>query len=168
MNSVGKFLTVDLDSTLADTRHRHHMIDRVNGTDWEAYSKACVDDDVIEPTRVIVETYYAFGVEVHYVTGRVEESRHETLQWLRKKALPVDGLWMDEQPNRFDSKSHALYKRDRVLEVIAHHPHLEHLLHVDDWPDVKVRLEEQGVPCLCVRAPHEIDAFMAEQGEGPR
>jgi hypothetical protein len=165
---VTSFITVDLDSTLADTTHRHHMIDRVNGTDWVAYSKACVDDKVIMATESLVWGFARLGVQIHYLTGRVEEARPETETWLKKNGLPNDGLWMDDQPDRHGSKSHSKYKRDRIIDVIVSLYPLEHLFHIDDWPDVKVALEEADIPCLCVRTPEEIEAFMLEKTEGPR
>jgi hypothetical protein len=162
------FITVDLDSTLFDTRHRAHLIDRVNGTDWVAYSMACVDDEPIVATVALIDAMSCLGVDVVYVTGRDEASRDVTLKSLTKHNLPVHGLFMDNESNGA-TYNHADYKLRRVQGVLSdpEWKFQKHFFHVDDWPDVKVKLEEAGIPCLCVRAPHEIDAFMQELKEGP-
>jgi len=151
-------VTMDLDSTTCDTGHRHHIIDRVNGTDWDAYSKACVDDRLIEATATLIRQLKAAGNEIHYVTGRTEAAREETVEWLYRHELPVDGLWMDDTP---DGDHFAVYGGHAQYKV-ARVKHVEEttggkvILHVDDWSEVKVALEEEGVPCICVRTPQEV------------
>lgn len=162
-------VTVDLDSTLADTTHRHHLIDRVNGTDWIKYAAACVDDAPILATVALIKLLAACGVKIVYVTGRDESSRGLTLEWFDKCDLPCDGLYMDDESGGATYR-HSVYKLKRVQEVISS-PEWEnekHWFHIDDWPDVKVALEDAGIPCLCVRTPEEIELFMTEQREGPK
>lgn len=158
--------TIDLDSTLCDTGHRHKLIDRVNGTDWDAYSKACVDDDLIEATAVLVRILHVTH-DIHYVTGRTIASEAETREFLKKHDLPVDGLWMDDTPggDHFAAYGgHAQYKTARVKHV-EEATGQKVVLHVDDWAEVKVALEEAGIPCMCVRTPQEVIALMEQSQE---
>jgi hypothetical protein len=164
------YVTVDLDSTLCDTRHRNRLVDQVNrlNTDWVAYAQACIDDEPIVSTVALLKLLAACDVKIVYVTGRDESARGLTTQWLDKYDLPNDGLFMDDFSNGA-TYNHSDYKLERVRDVLDDRKWSEqkHWFHIDDWPDVKVKLEDAGIPCICVRAPHEIDAFMQELKEGP-
>lgn len=158
-------VTVDLDSTLCDTGHRHRLIDRENGTDWNAYSLACSDDGLVIATATLIRLL-ATSHEIHYVSGRTVVAHYATWKWLCSHNLPVDGLWMDETPNGDHYATyggHAQYKLARIREV-EEATGLNVVLHVDDWAEVKVALEAAGIPCLCVRTPQEIAALVAEPG----
>ena len=158
-------VTFDLDSTLCDTRHRHHMIDRVNGTDWSAYSKACTKDRVIHASRALLQALQVAGHDIHFVTGRTESARPETEEWLSNVFPVYAGLWMDdtsEVDHVTAFGSHAAYKVHRIKQV-SKETGQKVLLHVDDWADVKVALEAAGIPCICVRTPSEIDALTSHR-----
>lgn len=158
--------TFDLDSTLCDTTHRQAMIDRVNGTDWDAYSLACAGDGLVEATAQLIHMLALAGYQIHYVTGRTVASLRETRQWLDKHQLPCDGIWMDEtvEGDHFAVYGgHAQYKVQRVRDVAAA-VGVPVSLHVDDWADVKVALEKDGVPTICVRTPSEISNLVSAGG----
>lgn len=158
-----RVVTFDLDSTLCDTEHRHWMIDRVNGTDWDAYSRACAGDGLVQATAALIHMLAAVGYQIHYVTGRTVASLKETRAWLDKHNLPCDGLWMDETDGADHIATyggHAQYKVARVRDVAAA-AGVPVSLHVDDWADVKAALEADGVPTICVRTPTEIRSFVS-------
>lgn len=162
-----KIATFDLDSTLADTGHRHALIDRVNGTDWDAYSKACINDAVILASKVLLEILNEAGYEVHFVTGRTIAAWDETVDWLVKNGFKFAGLWMDNTPDGDHFSvfgGHAEYKLARIREV-EEHTGAKVRLHVDDWAEVKQVLEKHGIPCLCVRTPQEITALTGQLQE---
>lgn len=162
-------MTCDLDSTLCDTTHRHAMIDRVNGTDWVAYSKACVNDTPILATATLVRLLDACDLGIVYLTGRAEEARDETLDWFTQENIPWDDLFMDSDPNAVNY-SHATYKLKRMQQILTESKwrEHEHVFHIDDYADVKFEFEAAGIPCLCVRTPEEIENYMREQREGPK
>lgn len=150
-------VTIDLDSTLADTTHRAGMIDRVvrENTDWLAYSMACANDSVIEATVRLVHLLAA-SFEIHCVTGRDGRSRGLTMTWLRQQGLPVDALWMDEDGATGGLRESQAAFKLRKLREIQERTGKQVLLHVDDWADIKVLLEANGFPCICVRTPSEV------------
>ena len=151
-------VTFDLDSTLCDTRHRHPMIDRVNGTDWSAYSKACVNDAIIPAAERLVHLLSKTH-DIHYVSGRTESARKETLDWLAAHGLPVHGLWLDDTPGEDHFAAyggHAQYKVARVKQV-EEGTGQKVLMHVDDWAEVAVALTAAGYPTICVRTPSEVE-----------
>lgn len=157
-----RIATFDLDSTLCDTEHRHHLIDRVNGTDWAAYSAACVDDELVHGVAALVHLAYQTMDEVHFVTGRMESSRAETVAWLMENLeLSEDvthNLHMDDTESGdhvTEFGSHAAYKVHRITEL-AKRLDAVVVFHVDDYPEVAAKLAEAGIPCVCVRPPFEV------------
>ncbi len=162
-----RVVTVDLDSTVSDTRHRHRLIDRVNGTDWDAYSLACVDDDPILGALAMVKLLATLGVEIHFVTGRTVAAEQATRTWLEKQGIIPDGLWMDETPDgdHFAAYGgHAEYKLARIQDVMRA-TGTEVIFHIDDWAEVAVLLEQNGIPCICVRTPQEMTALVEQVQE---
>lgn len=80
----------DLDGTLANNEHRHHLLPKTGQGDktahWTAFNQACVDDTVIQ------STYFLFmslsqNFATYIVTGRAEDSRSQTMEWLEKNGM---------------------------------------------------------------------------------
>jgi len=144
---------VDLDSTLADTRHRHHMVDPEDRerTDWVAYSLACAADAPIEGAcglvRMLAQTY-----RVVIVSSRDEKARSLTEAWLAEHDVPYDELVLggdgsapaDLGEFKVHHVQRLLERGDRVVLV------------VDDLPVLPVAMAKAGlgVPVLTVRPPY--------------
>jgi phosphoglycolate phosphatase-like HAD superfamily hydrolase len=73
----------DLDGTLADCSHRLHFI-QGERKDWRAFFAACVDDKPIEPAIRTLQALRNGGADIWIWTGRSDEVRYETEQWLEK------------------------------------------------------------------------------------
>jgi hypothetical protein len=159
-----RLVTIDLDSTLCNTGHRHHMIDRVNGTDWNAYSLACVDD---LPIMGMVRTAQLLAalpdVEVHALSGRNAVAAQQTLAWLQKHDVPITTVHLADHGNKdyHPGWTHADYKLARLQEV-ERETGMKVILHFDDYAEVAHKLEEAGYPCVCVRTPQDIEEIVAE------
>ena len=78
----------DIDSTLANTDHRHHFLSETP-KNWKAFFAAAVDDT---PIIITVDIYRAlYGVytnSIEFWTGRPERFRVETRKWLQKHVGP--------------------------------------------------------------------------------
>jgi hypothetical protein len=147
-----KVVTFDLDSTLASTYHRQHMI-KPKGTDWEAYSLASAADTPIEGTVVLLRMLGA-TYPVHIITGRSDAAFDMTRYWLIQHGIPVDGLWMrpagDRTPN-------GKYKIARILHL--RESGQEPVLHVEDYPEAGDEIRAAtGVPVLLVNPNYPKDA----------
>ena len=154
---AGALFTFDLDSTLADTRHRHHMIDPEGRTDWRAYSLACGDDKPIHSTLALARALQAAGHPVWIVSGRDAAALTHTRTWFRRSAgFTPDGYVLDS--GGLDYATHEEYKVKAVAlaEALAGRPHA---LHVDDWPPVARALNAAGRECLIVTPPKILDGF---------
>ena len=76
----------DLDGTLADGEHRVHHIQGMK-KDWRAYFAACSKDEPIMP---VIRTFKALrkaGADCWIWTGRSDEVRDDTMEWLDRYGL---------------------------------------------------------------------------------
>ena len=95
-----KTVVFDLDGTLANIEHRLHFIDKDKNIkpDWDTFNKACVADGVIEGSSVILKALYSDSLlqdlEVVILTGRSEEVRDQTVEWLCEHQIPFHELYM--------------------------------------------------------------------------
>lgn len=157
-----RIVTFDLDSTLCDTEHRFSLINRTGSTDWRAYALACTNDALVEGVARMVDVAKQAGLEVHYVTGRHEDARWQTVDWLTKHLH--EGLTVPERLHMDDSVggdhvkafgTHHAYKAHTILELVKRLD-AEIVFHVDDHPSVVAHLSKLGIPCICVRPPYEV------------
>lgn len=84
----------DLDGTLADLKHRRHFVDGTDGRkDWKSFHAACVDDKPIQP---VIDTFARLSYECDcwIVSGRSDEVREQTEQWLSDHGVWYDRLLM--------------------------------------------------------------------------
>lgn len=80
-------IAFDLDGTLADITHRLHFI-QSKPKDWKSFFAACVDDEPIEPiVRLCYQLMQDYSFEVEIWSGRSDEVRTQTDEWLRKNWL---------------------------------------------------------------------------------
>ena len=148
-------VVVDIDSTLADTFHRSHMIlqgDQREDTDWVAYAKACGGDT---PTGTVdllrlLDPYYTIVL----MTSRPGAARDETVEWLTRYRVPYDVLIMDYKhaPSTVD------FKVEQIRELIRSGWDVRLLLE-DNWKIGEAVKAELGVPSVIVRsyAPNKLE-----------
>lgn len=137
-------ITVDIDSTLADTTHRQHLIntEHRDETDWTAYAKACAHD---QPTDVVT-LVDLLGVDhdIVLVTSRPEAARPETVAWLDLHKIVYDDLVM--APDTTDPTG---FKVEAIRKINSEYPVA---LHLDDWWGVGQAVrDELGIPVVIVR-----------------
>jgi hypothetical protein len=146
---------VDLDSTLASTWHRRHLInwDDIETTDWEAYALACEDDPIFEGVRKLVYDLSCLYWMIA-VTGRYESAREPTKRWIRKHQVHFDELLMRPMGNRRENEE---FKIDAIEAWLAEHPDDELYLLVDDWPAVVEPAKERGWDVLLVNPNYPLE-----------
>jgi len=74
----------DIDSTLANTDHRHHFITERKPKDWDSFFAAAINDTPIIPAVVIYECLARDYHDIEFWTGRPERYRALTILWLEK------------------------------------------------------------------------------------
>lgn len=146
-------ICVDLDSTLCDTSHRHHLVaagEERENTDWVAYSLACGGDAPIEGACRLVRLL-APHYRIVLLSSRDEQARTLTEGWLAAQGVPFDELILggaDGAPRGLeDFKVHHVAALIEQGEQVA--------LVVDDLPGLPAAMESLGVPVLTVRPPYD-------------
>ena len=85
----------DLDGTLCDCAHRRHFVHPAEGVkkDWQGFFKGMVDDKVsvhVMKTLKLLQKEY----QIIYCSGRPDNFRKETQEWLKKHGAPEGPLYM--------------------------------------------------------------------------
>jgi len=142
----------DLDSTIANTKHRHHFIDKImagEGT-WEEYSLMC-EQDTIFPGVLRLAQVTSQMFQNFILTARMAVARPQTETWLRTVQFPYSLLKMCED----DHDDHVGWKRKAVAEWRANG--FEPILAVEDSPEVMDAFEADGIRCLAVNPRYHDD-----------
>ncbi|MBX3142634.1 MAG: hypothetical protein KF813_02670 [Trueperaceae bacterium] len=88
-----RIVLCDLDGTLANVDHRlHHIKDGNN--DWDAFFGTSSADTPIEPVIEMVRALAAAGHAIHILSGRREDARADTEEWLARHEVPYERLVM--------------------------------------------------------------------------
>jgi|SRR5882724_6421216 len=152
-------VVVDLDSTLADTRQRHHLSPTEDPTKtWVDYAGACIGDAPIEGSIALVRLLYPHYF-IYILTGRDGSSRLQTETWLDIHGVPYDSLRMREIG---DIEGNGHYKATEIEKM--RRAGFRDKLFIDDWPSVCETVENEGTPALCVN-PRYIDLSMKGYAE---
>lgn len=93
----------DLDGTLANIYHRLHYILGKN-KDYRIFYKECVNDTPIYKNIKLLQDLKENGIDVIILTGRSEEVKNETIEWLNKNGIKSIKVIMRKQNDyRLDS-----------------------------------------------------------------
>lgn len=133
----------DLDGTLADIRHRRHLVQQ-RPKRWREFFEACVDDVPNEP---VIAAYRAFRqsalpCELWIFSGRSDAVRPQTERWLAQHVGDYDHLRMRRDG---DYTADEVLKR-RWAEPIAHRV----LCVFDDRDKVVAMWRSLGIACFQV------------------
>ena len=144
----------DLDGTLALIEHRLHHI-KGPKKDWRAFFAACVDD---KPNLPVLETLNRLRrgrAEIWVWSGRSDEVRKQTIQWLQKHRVfhaywnPFRAPEMLRMRKAGDYRDDAVVKREWASEIEP--PEWARLTATFDDRDRVVKMwRDLGVPCFQV------------------
>ena len=144
---------VDMDSTLADTRHRQTG----RGTydpltfDWVAYAMLSGDDAPMRGTIMLVNALHARGVTIVILTARPEEARGITEGWLDRHGVAYDTLILPPLM-LVGIQEVAAWKLRAAQPWIERSPEFDVLL-IDDNEEIGNAFEEVGIPVVRVQPP---------------
>lgn len=148
-----KVVVFDLDGTLADIEHRLHHVQNGN-KNWDAFYKACPADGPKEPIIELARMCDDAGHTIVISSGRIENVRAETEEWLAKHKINYARLFM--RPNN-------CFTPDQILKKVWLDEGLfgpkENILFVVEDRDRMVQMwRQQGLTCL------QVDQWV-EEGE---
>ena len=101
----------DLDSTLCDLSHRLHFImkEKSKDKDWMAFYAGMSEDPINDWCFLIIDSLAKRGLDILYVTGRPEEYKNITIEWLRRNNCPINGIFMRKTR---DSREDCIVKKE--------------------------------------------------------
>jgi hypothetical protein len=142
----------DLDSTLYDTAHRHHVIDEIKAGSktWDDYSRMCSGDTVLPGSRALMQARSGQAIQV-VITGRAESARELTVANFRRDEVPADLLIM--RPDG-DETHNGEYKVACIRELVARG--IIPQLVFEDWaPAARLLAAELDVPVVGINPFYE-------------
>ena len=136
-----KCYVFDLDGTLADPTHRLWYVLKPD-KDWSGFFAACDEDAVIEP---VAQLCYDLGQRgtIVILSGRSDECRGATLDWLRYNEITYHKLYMRKAG---DHRPDYKCKKDLLAAMLK--DGYEPILFVDDRQQVVDMWRELGYTCL--------------------
>jgi len=131
----------DIDGTLADMEHRRKFVDGSEPEHWRSFNESMIVDTVKEPIAILIATMKATGYYIILSSGRGEDYRLHTEEWLADNGIEYDELRMRKRrDNRKDDIVKAEMFTDEELERV--------LFVVDDRQQVVDMWREKGLTCL--------------------
>lgn len=93
----------DLDGTLANIDHRVHILNSKEPDKWRIFYGLCDKDTPIRSMLDVLSDLESSGGDIWIFTGRSEEVRQKTEDWLQTWAAPIQCVMMrpegDHQPD---------------------------------------------------------------------
>jgi len=133
----------DIDGTLADIRHRRPFLNGKN-PDWKSFNSLMGND---EKNRPVVELYTTLWETKKYelilVSGRSEDQRQVTEQWLFWNEIPFSKLML--RPSK-DFRPDSEIKKEILDKLLMENKNI--LFVVDDRQSVVDMWRENGITCL--------------------
>lgn len=80
------FVVFDLDGTLADVEHRRHLVSGKK-PDWRSFYRSCVTDAPKPEVIGALNAHLAVGHRVEIWSGRSDEVKLETHDWLGAQGI---------------------------------------------------------------------------------
>ena len=131
----------DIDGTLAEVEHRRHHI-RNGKKDWISFLSAADKDPIIEPVAKTIR-YLAKSVPIICCTGRGEEYRALTENWLYDHNIPYTKLYMRSVG---DTRADHVVKLELLHQM--RNDGYEPFIAIDDRHSVCIALRQAGITVL--------------------
>jgi len=147
----------DLDSTISNSQHRHHLTppheQRHVDAAWYDFAMASGEDTVMEG---MAQTLRLLRFPLAIISGRSIEAYDITMKWLHEKAgLYPDFLWLKRPQDPVDNAEQKITKIEK-LRKMGYNP----ILMFEDWPRVAQAIQEAtGVPTVCVNPMYDDKAL---------
>jgi hypothetical protein len=143
----------DIDGTIANADHRLHLLPKMrddgsyvpSGQAWKEFHEAAVDDTPHLEIVHLANAVHASGVPVILCTGRGDETREQTIEWLSRHGVRWLRLFM--RPYK-DNRPDNIVKSEMLDAILA--DGWKPLFVVEDRARVVQMWRERGVRCLQV------------------
>ena len=138
--TTGEIVVFDIDGTLADVSARLHHI-RTKPKNWKAFFAAMPDDKAVHAIIRLCNLVYDAGVRVVLCSGRPDEYRAQTVDWLARAGVRYDELRLRRNGDR---RSDTIAKREMLVGL----DRATILFVVEDRASVVEMWRQLGLVCL--------------------
>lgn len=139
-----KIIVFDIDGTLANVEHRRQFV-ASRPKNWAAWNAGMPNDTVNEDIRWMLNSFLDADATIILCSGRGEETRAVTEQWLRDNAIYSAALFMRKAKD---------YRKDSIVKVELLQQIREQwgqpFLWVDDRKQVVDAIRAEGIRVLQV------------------
>jgi predicted kinase len=140
-----RIVIFDIDGTLADISHRLHHIKNGN-RNWAAFNSNVSNDTPIPQLHRLLRTLHQQGYRILLVSGRGEEIRQPTINWLENHNLDIySRLYMRPVG---DYRRDTIIKQEILQQIHADFPTDSIEFVVDDRSSVVDMWRSSGLVCL--------------------
>jgi predicted secreted acid phosphatase len=137
---VEEIVIFDIDGTLADVSERVHHINK-KPKDWDAFFQGIPQDKAIQSMVRLCNILYASGITIILCSGRSEQYRPETVEWMAQQGVNYHELLLRRNNDR---RSDVIVKR----EMLAGMERSKILFVVEDRSGVVEMWRSEGLVCL--------------------
>lgn len=138
-------LICDIDGTIADLAHRRvYVITRPKNR--KAFEAGIPDDKPIQHIIDTVESFYDMGWTIIMCSGRGNQQRDATTEWLHKHDVTYDDLYMRAEK---DYRPDDIVKGELLDQILADGYNKPSLV-LDDRDRVVAMWRKRGIPCVQV------------------
>lgn len=130
----------DIDGTLADVSERIHHV-RKKPKNWNAFFQGMAQDKAIHAMVRLCNILYETGIQIILCSGRSEEHRPQTIEWLAQQGVNYHELILRKDGDR---RSDTIVKR----EMLAGIDKSKILFIVEDRSRVVEMWRSEGLVCL--------------------
>ena len=130
----------DIDGTLADVSERIHHVKK-KPKNWNAFFQGMAQDKAIHSMVRLCNVLYQSGIKILLCSGRSEEHRTQTVQWLAQQGVKYHELILRPDGDR---RSDIIVKR----EMLAGLDRSKILFVVEDRSRVVEMWRSEGLVCL--------------------
>jgi phosphoglycolate phosphatase-like HAD superfamily hydrolase len=130
----------DIDGTLADVSERIHHV-RKKPKNWNAFFQGMAQDKAIHSMVRLCNILHASGIQIILCSGRSEEHRQQTIEWLATQGVNYHDLLLRKDNDR---RQDSVVKR----EMLANLDKTKILFVVEDRSRVVEMWRSEGLVCL--------------------
>ncbi len=141
----------DIDGTLALAEHRQLLV-RKSPPDWPGFFALCPFD---EPNKPVVDTLaiLSYGCDIKFFSGRSDEVRQQTIDWLAEHTCFKNKAWIDSALTMRPAKNTEPddVVKLRWLDALSIEDRARLVAVFDDRQKVVDMWRKAGVACFQVR-----------------
>jgi hypothetical protein len=142
-----KYIILDLDGTIALGGERQ-IFYWTEPRNWKAAVAGIIYDDVIQPTKKLIELFIADGYSIIVLTARPANCRNNCISWLERVGIPWVDMYLRHDD---DDREDYVIKEEFLKEMIDKYGMPEFAL--EDQPEVTRMFARNGVFTFGINRP---------------